>query len=128
MPPNQLAHVRSCTPAVLRMPVAWLVGIEKISDVERMVTMRVDELPSVAALKPSSTARSAANRNTASATLMIVSTVRRLLRRALLRMREKNFIPVVTWVDRSAPGSANDDRDSCGDERALLEVIHVAGS
>src|SRR5258708_6671598 len=92
MPPNQLAQVRSRTPAVLRMPLAWLVGIEKMSDVERIVTMRVDELPAVAALKPSSTARRAANRNTASATLRIVSTVRRLLRRALLRMSEKNFM------------------------------------
>ena len=46
--------------------------------------MRVDELASAPALKPSSTARSDANRNTAIATLSTVSAVRRLLRRALL--------------------------------------------
>ena len=47
--------------------------------------MRVDELASAPALKPSSTARSDANRNTAIATLKTVSSVRRLLRRALFR-------------------------------------------
>src|SRR5262245_11234677 len=92
MPPNQFAHVRSSTPAVLRMPLAWLVGIEKISEVERIVMIRVEELPSVAALKPSRRARSDANRKTASATLTIVSTVRRLLRRALFRIRGRNFM------------------------------------
>ena len=46
--------------------------LAKINDVDRMVTIRVEELPSVAALKPSRTARSAANRKTASATLRIV--------------------------------------------------------
>src|SRR5258708_16703120 len=61
-------------------------------DVERIVTMRVDEAASAPALKPSSTARRAANRNTAIATLITVSSVRRLLRFALLRTRPMNFI------------------------------------
>jgi len=39
---------------------AWLVGIENISDVDRSVTMRVDELASAPALNPSSTARNEA--------------------------------------------------------------------
>ena len=64
---------------------------EKISDVERMVTMRVDELPAAPALKPSSTARSDANRKTATATLSTVSAVRRLLRRALFRIRRQEL-------------------------------------
>src|SRR4029450_5478853 len=92
MPPNQLAHVTSCTPGVARIVSAWLVGMEKMSDVDRRVTMRVEELASVAALNPSSTARSDAKRNTAIATLMIVKTVRRLLRRPDFRMRRPNFI------------------------------------
>ena len=92
MPPNQFAQVTSRTPGVLWIASAWLVGIEKISDVERIVTMRVDELASAPALKPSSTARSEANRNTAIATLMMVSSVRRLLRRALFRTRPMNFM------------------------------------
>src|SRR5207253_6385068 len=94
MPPNQFAHVMSCTPGVFLIVSAWLVGIEKMSDVDRMVTMRVDELASVPALKPSRTARSAAKRNTAMATLMIVSAVRRLLRRALFKTRPRNFIGI----------------------------------
>ena len=56
-------------PAMLLIASAWLVGIGKIIDVERIVTIRVDELACVAASKPSSTARSAAKRNTAIATL-----------------------------------------------------------
>src|SRR5206468_11490239 len=70
----------------------WLVGIEKNNDVARCVTMRVEELASTAALKPSSTARNEANRNTAMATLITVRSVRRLLRRALLRTRPMYFI------------------------------------
>jgi hypothetical protein len=65
----------------------WLVGMLKIIDVERMVTSRCAELAADTASKPSSTERSAANRKTASATLMMVSSVRRLLRRALLKTR-----------------------------------------
>src|SRR6266446_223658 len=83
MPPNQFAHVTSCTPATVLIASTWLVGMLKIIDVERIVITRVDELASVAALKPSSTARSDANRKTAIATLSTVRTVRRLLRRAL---------------------------------------------
>src|SRR5256885_8878136 len=82
----------SRTPGVLLITSPWLVGIEKNSDVERTVTMRVDELASVAAWKPSRTARRAAKRNTAIATLITVSAVRRLLRRALLKTRPTNFI------------------------------------
>src|SRR5438105_4391631 len=93
MPPNQLAHVTSCTPGVLLIASAWLVGIEKNNDVDRCVTMRVDELASVAALKPSRTARSDTKRNTATATLRIVRNVRRLLRRALFSTRPRNFMP-----------------------------------
>src|SRR5437660_6728149 len=84
----------SRTPGVLLITSPWLVGIEKNSDVERTVTMRVDELASVAAWKPSRTARRAAKRNTAIATLITVSAVRRLLRRALLKTRPTNFIGV----------------------------------
>ena len=58
--------------------------MEKNSEVDRWVTMRVDELASTAAEKPSSTARRDANRKTAIATLSTVRMVRRLLRRALL--------------------------------------------
>src|SRR5689334_17222190 len=92
MPPNQLAHVRSRTPETERIASAWLVGIEKISDVDRIVMMRVDELAAAPALNPSSTARSDANRNTASATLTMVSAVRRLLRRALFRTSARYFM------------------------------------
>ena len=91
-PPNQFAQLTSWTPRVFLIASPWLVGIEKNSDVARWVTMRVDELASVAALKPSSTARSDANRNTAMATLITVSSVRRLLRRALFRTRPMYFM------------------------------------
>src|SRR5579864_5106357 len=93
MPPNQLAHDRSRTPGMLRIVSAWLVGMLKIIDVDRSVMIRVDELALAAALKPSSTARRDAKRNTASATLTIVRTVRRLLRRALFRIRPRYFMP-----------------------------------
>jgi hypothetical protein len=56
------------------------------------VTIRVDELASTAAEKPSSTARSDANRKTAIATLSTVRMVRRLLRRALLITSQRNFM------------------------------------
>src|SRR5262252_1795675 len=92
MPPNQFAQVTSCTPGVLRMISPWLVGIEKIIDVDLMVTSRCAELAADTAWNPSRTARSAENRNTASATLRIVSAVRRLLRRALLNTSPRNFI------------------------------------
>src|SRR5262245_16909522 len=92
MPPNQLAHVTSCTPGVDLIASTWLDGIGKIIDVDRMVTMRVDELAAATASKPSSTACSDANRNTAIATLSMVSAVRRLLRRALLRTRLMYFM------------------------------------
>jgi hypothetical protein len=82
----------SWTPGVLLIASAWLVGIWNISDVDRMVTIRVEELASAPALKPSSTARSEANRNTAIATLKMVSNVRRLLRRALFSTRPMNFM------------------------------------
>src|SRR6187455_622865 len=92
MPPNQLAQLMSCTPGVWRIRSPTLVGIEKIIDVERIVTMRVDELPAAPALKPSSTARRDANRKIAIATLITVSAVRRLLRVAFLMMRPRNFM------------------------------------
>src|SRR3954447_20072661 len=92
MPPNQLAQVMSCTSGVLLTVSAWDVGMLKIIDVERIVTRRVEELAADTASKPSSTARSAENRNTARATLIIVSAVRRLLRRALLNTRLRNFM------------------------------------
>src|SRR5882757_5719190 len=92
MPPNQFAQVMSCTSGVLLIISACDVGMLKIIEVERIVTRRVEELAADTASKPSSTARSAENRNTASATLIIVNAVRRLLRRALLRMRPTNFI------------------------------------
>src|SRR5437588_13091865 len=74
----------------------------KIIDVALIVTMRVDELASETAAKPSSTARSAAKRNTAIATLNIVSAVRRLLRRALIRTRPMNFIAISGGPERAA--------------------------
>src|SRR5205823_4835745 len=77
---------------VLRITSPWLVGIEKIIEVDRIVTIRVAELAADTASNPSSTARSAENRNTATATLRIVSAVRRLLRRALFNTRPMNFI------------------------------------
>src|SRR5437764_10288646 len=92
MPRNQFAHVTSCTPGVDRITLVCDVGMLKIIDVERIVTTRVAELAADTALKPSSTARSAANRKTAIATLITVSSVRRLLRLALLTMRPMNFM------------------------------------
>src|SRR4051794_10488715 len=92
MPPNQFAQVMSCTPGVLRINSVCDDGMLKINEVERIVTNRVAELAAETASKPSRTARSAENRNTASATLIIVNAVRRLLRRALLRIRPANFI------------------------------------
>ena len=65
---------------------------KNISDVDRMVTIRVEELASAPALKPSSTARSEENRNTAIATLKTVRNVRRLLRRALFSISPMNFM------------------------------------
>jgi hypothetical protein len=62
----------------------------KIIDVERMVTTRVAELAADTASKPSNTARSAENRNTATATLIIVNAVRRYARLALFRTRARN--------------------------------------
>src|ERR687887_1461652 len=103
MPPNQLAHVTSCTPGIERITSAWLVGMLKIIDVERIVTTRVEELASATASKPSSTARSEANRKTAIATLRIVSAVRRLLRRALLRTSRANFMMSPGGPERAAP-------------------------
>src|SRR5919197_1380173 len=110
MPPNQLAQLTSWTPGVFLMASPWLVGMEKKSDVARWVTMRVDELASVAALKPSRTARSEAKRNTAIATLMIVRTVRRLLRRALFRIRPRYFM-APSWPSGSgeAGGASRTD-------------------
>src|SRR6266508_5932812 len=101
------------------------IGIWNISDVDRIVTTRVDEAASAPALKPSSTARSAAKRNTAIATLITVSSVRRLLRFALLRTRLRNFMV------RSLPDLL-DPRDLPDllrfDERALLEVQDALGA
>src|SRR5262245_44607462 len=109
MPPNQLAQVRSWTPGVARIASAWLVGIWKMSDVDRIVMMRVDELASAPALNPSSTARSDANRKTAIATLITVRMVRRLLRFALFTTRLKYFIVLP-------------DFRGVFDQRALLEM------
>src|SRR5262249_7466141 len=92
MPPNQFAQATSSTPGVERIVCRCEVGIEKIIDVERTVTTRVAELAADTAAKPSSTARSDENRNTASATLSTVSAVRRLLRRTLFSTRPTNFM------------------------------------
>src|SRR5438477_4978845 len=92
MPPNQLAQVTSWTPGVDRITSVCEVGMLKIIDVDRIVTMRVAELAADTESKPSSTARSAENRNTATATLITVSSVRRLLRAALFSTSPKNFI------------------------------------
>jgi len=94
MPPNQFAYVTSRTPGVFLMCSKWLYGIEKISDVERIVTVRVEELAAAAALNASSTEYSVANRNTAIDTLSSVSAVRRLLRVAVLRRSVANFMIV----------------------------------
>src|SRR4051795_2391438 len=132
MPPNQLAHVMSCTPGVLRIASPWLVGIEKIIDVDRIVTSRCAELAAETASKPWSTARSAENRNTARATLRIVSAVRRLLRRALLNTRPMNFIAYSSSADRSPERLALPSprrRDArLLDQQALLEVQQVRGA
>src|SRR6476620_7701702 len=93
MPPNQFAHVMSRTPDIDLMVSAWLIGMLKIIDVDRIVMIRVAELAATALLKPSRIAVRAEKRNTAMATLSIVSAVRRLLRRAPLRMRATNFMP-----------------------------------
>src|SRR4051812_30248831 len=132
MPPNQLAHVMSCTPGVLRIASPWLVGIEKIIDVDRMVTSRCAELAAETASKPWSTARSAENRNTASATLRIVSAVRRLLRRALLKTRPMNFIacsslPIGSPQKARAPSSGRRGAHLLH-QQALLEVQQVRGA
>src|SRR4030088_1475420 len=103
MPPNQLAQVMSCTPGVLLIVSACEVGMLKIIDVEGMVARHVAELAADTASKPSSTARSAENRKTASATLIMVSAVRRLLRRALLSTRLMNFMTVAPPVRRACP-------------------------
>src|SRR4249920_2165724 len=103
MPPNQLAHVMSCTPGVPLTISACDEGMLKIIEVERIVTRRVEELAADTASKPSSTARSAENRNTASATLIIVSAVRRLLRRALFNTRLRNFMTVAPPVRPACP-------------------------
>src|SRR5262249_20799004 len=112
MPPNQFAHVMSVTPGMLLIVSAWLVGMLKIIDVERIVTSRVAELASATASKPSSTARSAANKNTAMATLNTVSAVRRLLRRALFRIRPANFI-------------TSPRQTGLFDQRTFFEMQHV---
>src|SRR5437667_9125324 len=114
----------SRTPGVLLIASPWLVGIAKNSDVERTVTIRVDELASVAALKPSSTARNAEKRNTATATLITVSAVRRLLRRAPLKIKPMNFI-------RSRPSRPSRPclpaHWDLLDQRALFEMQHSLG-
>src|SRR5580704_136935 len=121
MPPNQFAQVMSRTPAVFLMVSPWLVGIEKISDVERMVTMRVDELAAAAALKPSRMARSDAKRNTAMATLNTVSAVRRLLRRALFRISPTNFISASAFSFQlcSQPSALTHHRSAFSSQLAL---------
>src|SRR3954451_10115019 len=119
MPPNQLAQVTSSTPAVLRIRSACDVGMLKIIDVERIVTMRVAELAADTASKPSRMARSEANRKTARPTLIIVNAVRRLLRRALFRTRPMNFMAGLRGSN-SAQG-----RRGLFDQRALLEVQQV---
>src|SRR5580765_4970892 len=78
-------------PGVERMASRCELGMLKIIDVERMVTTRVAELAADTASKPSNTARRAENRNTATATLIIVNAVRRLLRLALFSTRPRNF-------------------------------------
>src|SRR5258708_834832 len=83
MPPNQFAQVTSCTSGVALMVSAYDAGMLKIIEVERIVTRRVAELAADTAAKPSSTARSAENRNTASAPLILVNAVRRLRRRGV---------------------------------------------
>src|SRR5215510_11005744 len=92
MPPNQFAQLTSSTPGVERIVCRCEVGIEKIIEVERIVTTRVAELAAETAENPSRTARSDEKRNTASATLNVVRIVRRLLRLALFRTRPTNFM------------------------------------
>src|SRR6478672_11364468 len=91
----------------------------KIIEVERIVTRRVEELAAETESKPSRTARSAENRNTASATLIIVRAVRRLLRRALLKTKFKYFITCVL------PALYDRPLDHLFDQRALFEVQQV---
>src|SRR5258708_27444668 len=124
MPPNQFAHVTSCTPGVDLIASRWLIGIWKISDVERIVTMRVEELAPAPALKPSSTARSAAKRNTAIATLLTVRSVRRLLRRALFSTRPMNFM-AFSPPDTPGPPDPSPARHGLFHQCALLEVEQV---
>src|SRR3954468_8009593 len=103
----------SCTSGVLLIASRCELGMLKISDVERIVTRRVEELAADTASNPSSTARNAENRNTARATLIIVSAVRRLLRRALLNTRFRNFMTVAPPVRPACPF-----RDAAGATRA----------
>src|SRR5689334_17499662 len=118
MPPNQFANVTSRTPAVDLIASPWLVGMLKIIDVDRMVTMRVAELAADTASKPSRIARSDEKRKTATATLIIVRAVRRLLRRALFSTRPMNFISSLLLADRRR----------LLDERALFEVQKMRGA
>ena len=76
-----------------------------------------------------------ANRNTAIATLIIVSAVRRLLRRALFRTRPMNFMSSSGGPGRSSrnrPPTLLDRsiayRCALLDQRALLEVQEVRGA
>src|SRR6266481_5694590 len=90
-----------------------------------MVTMRVDELASAAALKPSRMARRDAKRKTAMATLNTVSAVRRLLRRALFRISPMNFMSSALSFQLSAHLShlgARALRLGLLDEGALLQM------
>ena len=93
----------SCTPGVDRIVSTWLVGIGKISDVDadRHDARRRARRRRTAS-KPSSTARSDANRNTAIATLSIVSAVRRLLRLRALQHETDEFHDVPPTSSRLA--------------------------
>src|SRR5206468_7945111 len=101
--PNQFAQATSRTPGVLLIASRCDAGMLKIIDVERIVTIRVAELAAATESKPSSTARSAEKRNTASATLIMVSAVRRLLRRARLSTRPMNFMAFSLLDSPAAP-------------------------
>src|SRR5215212_9527913 len=114
----------------------------KNREVDRWVTIRVDELASAPALKPSSTARRDANRKTATATLSTVSAVRRLLRRALFTTKERNFIslvepqraqraqrntqPFFVIVLLVVPLRGHHTRACLFDERAFFQLQHPA--
>lgn len=91
-PPNQLAQVTFCTPETALKRLAYASGRGSTKPVEFMVTSR-RALPNwAAAPRVVTTERSDANRKSASETLAIVRSVRRLCRPRLARRRVQNFM------------------------------------